>query len=400
MRILSSVYRLMHACAAGQRKRLLRAAAALLAGFFLGMLALSLKVIVTAYRDSGGIVLPNKQFVGGDFAAFYTAGKIVRENRFELYDFEVQRRMQSELGAKSGAQNKFLPFCYPPLVALLVAPLAEFSLLHAFYVWLILSVFLFLSGSVLAARSLKIPLGASLFFLLAAFSFQPLIMDSLAGGQASCLGFFIGALVLFFLKNKNDAAAGVCLALSYYKPPLFALYVVFLLLDRRWKMLAGFCGAGALLVWLSVLFAGLEGIRELIFRGARYTYAGGLPDDPTFMLREGAGLFALCEMLSFAPRSAQAVSCAAALLIIIFIRQKLLGGREDAGRLPVELVFALQFSVSIFLSPHVLMHDLVLVLLPVLIAAVHLVRFETGAGGVCCVLSMFFLYFAFLFPEV
>jgi hypothetical protein len=63
--------------------------------------------------------------LGGDFAAFYGAGKILNEYpKTALYDLGVQTRIYQELAPNMG-RGKTLVFAYPPFVGVLFQPLAR-----------------------------------------------------------------------------------------------------------------------------------------------------------------------------------------------------------------------------------------------------------------------------------
>src|SRR5579864_4437887 len=101
-----------------------------LATYFAGMICLHIFVAVNSAR-----LIPQGVT---DFSTLYTAGKIlISGQKSLLYDAGLQLEIQRSFGPK-GVQRRgsVLPYNHPPFEAIIFAPLAHFSYLTAYFVWL------------------------------------------------------------------------------------------------------------------------------------------------------------------------------------------------------------------------------------------------------------------------
>ena len=181
----------------------------------------------------------NGHLVGTDFAAFYTAGKIVLMGQSaELYSLELAHNIQQELyGAPS---LNFYPYLNPPHYALWMALFALIPYPWAPLVWILL-------GLACLWLSLKW-LGASqhtrIFFL--SLTWLP-VFYAASFGQNSFFSLAILSLTYFLWKRKHNLTAGLVLSLLCFKPQFLAGVGLLWLLDWRnsWKSLLGL-GLGCL----------------------------------------------------------------------------------------------------------------------------------------------------------
>lgn len=186
-----------------------------------------------------------------DFAAFYTAGTIVKEgNARGLYDLSLQRKVES--GISTG--GPFLAYYHPPFEALLFVPLTLLGYPLAFLVW--------------AAMNLLV-LGVALAFLrhsgyrldtdgyltwLAIVIF--LTLGVLVLGQDTLPLVLVFLLAFLALKRRRDYVAGLVLGLGLFRFEILLPFVFIFVLRRRWRFLAGFCTAA---VAASAVSLGLVG---------------------------------------------------------------------------------------------------------------------------------------------
>jgi hypothetical protein len=201
---------------------------------------------------------------GGDFLAFYVAGEILNDYpHAQLYDLQLQQRLQHDLRPRWG-QNVILVNANAPYVALLFQPLARLPYLWAYGAWLAISAALYIGGLVLIW-----PRGAPfdrlwVTALLISLSFFPFAFECWFGGQLSVIGFFAMALCIRCQRLERPLASGAALALCAYKPTLLLLLLPMLALGRRFRTLVGFLAGVCVLVWISLLTIGAEGMTPYI----------------------------------------------------------------------------------------------------------------------------------------
>jgi hypothetical protein len=229
-------------------------------------------LVVSTALLSVGIVLAGGSFatsnlrhtvfgtpLGNDFAGFFVAAQILeRGEASRLYDRELHNQLYHDLLPKLNPGDA-IPYVHPPFVAGLLRPLTWLRYEAAVAAWLIISVGLFATATVLLLKSLP-DLASSDFglTLMLSLSFEPFLMECWLGGQLSAVGFLSYALAWVAWHRGRPFAAGMALGLSFYKPTLLVLVLPLLVIGRCWRVLAGMTITGVLLAGLSLAFVGWD----------------------------------------------------------------------------------------------------------------------------------------------
>jgi Glycosyltransferase family 87 len=201
----------------------------------------------------GSMIAPSAK--GHDFLNLYSAGSLALDGKFAtLHDPAVQLEREQRFVPST---PKVIPFGRPLFYSLALAPLAAIPFTQAFWVFIVTQSLLLLgcwawawrrfgpNALVFAALSLPGPLG-------------------IASGQ-DCTVFLALLIVAYELADrKRPAAAGAVLGLMLVKYHLMLLWPVALVLQKRWKMLAGFCVVALAEVALSLALGGVAGARSYI----------------------------------------------------------------------------------------------------------------------------------------
>lgn len=221
---------------------------------YLALIAVS---FATAVRNQGQTVFGTT--LGADFPAFYVAGKIINEyGAAELYNRELQGRLYHELFPHA-EPDALLPYLNAPYFALPFPLLARLPYAWAYLCWFLITLGLYVAGFTLLWRELEgLPASAYRTALIVALSFMPFLVECVAGGQTSAVGFFALALAVVLERRGQWFGSGAVLALLLYKPTLLVLLGPMVLLSRRWKTLAGMAVGGAGLLALSALTLGVN----------------------------------------------------------------------------------------------------------------------------------------------
>lgn len=229
-----------------------RAAVAVL---FAIALSIGLVVVTADGPDavSGGL--------GGDYASFYAAGDIVRNDvgidpeRF--YDPPTQFAAQEPVLPSDSEGNLF--FAYPAFFVAPYAALASLGFVASYLVHTLLMV-----AAVVGALVLLRPCSATLRShfveaLAVALTFYPLFRG-VTGGQNTALSLLAFAVIWRSLHDGREAPAGIAAALLLFKPPLALPILGLFLISRRFVALVsaavttlGLYALGALLTgpdWL------------------------------------------------------------------------------------------------------------------------------------------------------
>ncbi|WP_300157541.1 glycosyltransferase family 87 protein [Solidesulfovibrio sp.] len=213
--------------------------------------AMALAVAAALLAGSGAAVVSGR--LGGDFAEFYAAGRIVRSGQGErLYDPAVQRAAQRDLMPQGG--DAFVPFAYPPQFALPYVLLAALPYRTAYAVHLAAMATLLFLAVRLACRDLPWAAPHVSAVYCAAALFYPLLR-SLLGGQNTPLTLFLCAAAWSLERRDRPVLAGLCLAALCYKPQFgLGLVALYALAGRARLVLAACLGLAAVVLLNTIVF--------------------------------------------------------------------------------------------------------------------------------------------------
>jgi hypothetical protein len=289
----------------------------------------------------GSMIAPSSK--GHDFLNLYSAGSLALDGKFAtLHDPAVQLEREQRFVPST---PKLIPFGRPLFYSLALAPLATIPFAQAFWVFIISQSVLLLgcwawawrrfgpNALVFAALSLPGPLG-------------------IASGQ-DCTVFLALLIVAYELADREQpAGAGAVLGLMLVKYHLMLLWPVALVLQRRWKMLAGFCAVAIAEVALCLALGGVEGARK---------YVALVRDSNLEDLSAYKEL--MISLQGFAANlgieSAWVIGAMALAIVVIFL--------VTAAGAPLWRTFAMTAVASLLIVPHVHGYDATLLLWPFLL---------------------------------
>jgi hypothetical protein len=207
-----------------------------------------------------------------DFGAYYVAGKLMAETpaqspyRIPLY---ADGRMQFIVPASPDSQWQAaashyhvatsMPFIYPPLVAVLLKPMARLSFDLGYLAWKAMSVTLLLAGLAFALQVSGIPLTRRLAVVLEVgiFSSSPILYDILLGQTGAVLLFLLSVSVWLLVRGHTALSAlSFALATLIKLTPLLAIPI--LVLHRRWRWLGWYAVSVTVLAGYSIWESGWE----------------------------------------------------------------------------------------------------------------------------------------------
>jgi hypothetical protein len=295
-----------------------------------------------------------------DFLSYYGGSHFVWSGHpSQMYDFNGLGTYEKHVVAPARLRDAVLPYLYPPFVALIFAPLAALSINAAFLIWVVIS-FLLLAGSLFAiSRQSRLSRDASILYWVAGLSFLPAFVG-LAQGQTSLLLLALTTAAVLGLLNRYPMLAGIALALALVKPPYVLPFLVVLLVSRRWKPLSTFVVAAAALVVAPSIALGLSvnsGYADTMRKASGWiTQLGGWQPKWNHSLEGFFSLLAATPVSTILTYTADA-----AVLALV--------GWCAWNAADLEVPLALAVVAALLMSPHVLVHDLSLLLLPVGLAA-------------------------------
>lgn len=328
-----------------------------------------------------------------DFLAFYTAGQIVACGEGEqLYDFETQARLQKELVGRPYP----LPFYHPPFEALLFVPLAWLPYPAAYVAWAAANLAILWLLALWLAPYFR-PLPPPWRFALLLCAAVPIGLTMLQG-QDVLLLLLLVTLSFAALKEGSDFRAGCWLALGQFKFQLVWPLALLFAARRNTRFLAGFAATSVVLLIVSGLVVGVDGVwnyprvlwelnqalESRLQQDERAIYPADMPNLRGLLWAvagnalPAGGFPVLVALLSFG------------LLAWVFRQWGEAASREAP---PLELRFSLALVVTLLVSYHAHLHDLSLLVLPALLLLAHLNAAEDAqklrrGRGLCALLLL------------
>ena len=300
----------------------------------------------------------------GDFAAFYTAGKLVQHGQASaMYDRRAQWSAQQEFAADVKIRRGPLPYIRPPFEALVFFLLAYLRYPVAYLVWTTLKILiLFAIPFLLQPHLLTDPLLQPLLQGVLALAYFPVAFELLQG-QDAILFFLLFCLAFAALQRGADFRAGVWLALGLFKFHLVIPIVLIFALRRKTRVVFGFlCSAAALLLISAGLvgWAGIVAYPKYLWSlnqasGVGMVYTESMPN-----LRGLAGALGLRGIYSHWI----AVPVAA---VGIIVAAYLWRPADDQDRRLSIAGFSLSIVLTILTSYYAYCYDMMLLLIPIVL---------------------------------
>lgn len=217
----------------------------------------------------GGMVIVNglilwygRSFISegyGDFAAFYTAGKLLdRGQGTQLRDQKAQWEVQQEFASKVTIRQKPLPYVRPAFEAVIFAPFAVLPYRTAYLTWTAVNVLLLLLFPFLVMPQ-GVPIPSRLVQGILCFSYVPVAIN-LLHGQDVIMVLVVLTMGLSRLRKRAEFQAGLWFALALVKFHLMIPIMLILALRREAKVAAGFISGALALLGVSISIVGWRGV--------------------------------------------------------------------------------------------------------------------------------------------
>ena len=280
----------------------------------------------------------------GDFPAFYTGAAIaLRGDYRNLHNERLQSEIQRPL---TPTRPQPVYFVRPHVYAALLAPFALVPIRHSFIFWILLQA----AVLIVCWYWAYCRFGSDAVALAALF---PAAIMSFAFGQDVVL--FLGVFVLsyFLFEQDRPVLCGFVLGLALIKPHLMMLVPVALVLQRRWRMLAGLLLAGVVEVSASLALGGFDGAENYL-RFLQHRQQDLSPTPERMM-----NVYAIGRNIGVDAAALSAVLVVMVLTCVVSICWR--GAWWQS--------FAAAIIGTLLIAPHTYLYDSTLVILPALLIA-------------------------------
>ena len=231
-----------------------------IANVFLGMVTF---VIFKLLYD---LLISYYKIPAWDFPGFYIFSKVGMSGA-SFYDPNAFSQIFSHLHLGNIVGGGFIDeivnvgFWYPPPSMFLFLPLGLFDIQSAYIIWQsILIAFLVIDVLLLVKyyqfqNNGGVDKNISLLFLLSLILFFPGFISSINISQTIFIFLF---LLILLIQNLENWKAGMFLALLIIIKPLAAIFALYFLIFKKWKIFISFILSGSVIVLLTIVFFGFD----------------------------------------------------------------------------------------------------------------------------------------------
>jgi hypothetical protein len=299
-----------------------------------------------------------------DFMHFYTTGQLVRSGHAAyVYDAAAQLALQKQISRPVREGGVPIAYMHPPFEALLFAPFAALPYFQAYVAWTLVSLAVLFAVTWRLRSELPDLRRTPTLSLVLPLAFYPVI-NGLGEGQDDILLLSLCAFSFLALRRRAHLTAGVLLAVSLIRPqfalPLLVIVVAGSSLAVAMRILAGFLTASLALVAISAASFGWSVLviyphAVLAAENGDYVSRALLPHMPN--------LHGLIASLVAVPGFATLLIAVPSLAVLI---TAVLAWRRSRS---LDLAFSMAVIAVLLAAYHSFVHDLTLLLLPLLLQA-------------------------------
>jgi hypothetical protein len=298
--------------------------------------------------------------IGGDFAAFYAAGRLVLQGETRhIYDAAPVRAIQ-QAAIQGQGPDFYVAYRNPPFLAVVQAPITLLPLIPSFAAWMLLSIALLILAVALIVKYVPWVRTHWKLVVLGAAGFFP-VYSGLVDGQNAALSLLLYVLVYRALREGHNGRAGLWAAAGLFKPQLFFTLPIVFAASRRWRALLVYSAVATALALTSLLLVGVDGATawaRIIFDfepGNAAKLAGRMYSLKAFF----------DVLLPEEPRFALGLSLLGSLVVLGLIVR--IWRDPAAFQHNVSLRWVFTMLAALLVDPHLLDYDLTVLVLPALL---------------------------------
>jgi hypothetical protein len=297
--------------------------------------------------------------IGGDYPAFYGAGRIASQGDWEhLYSIDRQVQSQSDLfGTAPNTEVWF--FAYPPQVAIAYVPLAGLE-----YHWSYLLHTMLMAGALFGAILLARPMvpwlqGNVVIAFGASMVFWPMFR-AVTGGSNTALTLLLIVTAWRLVNDDRQVLAGFALAGLLFKPQFAVPIIGLFLVARYWRVVLGAAIGTAVFFASGVALLGWSWVNTWVSAAVEF----GAVDAEV----NGHSAISVIGFTENILGVGFSIYVAFAWLLAVAMVICLCWLWWNTSRDHLDVLLAITIPGVLFLSPHAMSHDGAVVLLTVAVA--------------------------------
>jgi hypothetical protein len=326
-----------------------------------------------------------------DFASLYQAGRKLDHQRFPSLIDRFPSLKSVEYSVQIDGHDFDSDNLHPPYEMLIYASLALLKFRISYLVWWAFNLgCLFLCMFILWFHAPKLQ-SSYPYLLIIVATFFPVLVSMVQGQNSVLLLEFLTLCFGSFEKN-HDFRAGFALAMGMFKFVIVIPLAFWLILERRWRSLAGFlCGCVALF-FVALWLVRMEGIFSYL--GLLTGFGRKAPEQPGTegIMPNLRGLLHLVGSGVVPEIWIAAITLLASIALLIWVDLRLSQYKN------MSLRFATQVLLACMISYHLYPHDSAVLVLPFLLLLNH--ALEDAAGKTFRIAVLTCTICAYLVPFV
>lgn len=298
---------------------------------------------------------------GTDFIAIYSAGRIAQTHGFpHIYDIELQQKTEQEVVGFELVEGQVLLYNHLPYLVPLLALVVDEDYVGSFQRWVLILISIYFMGSLFFVKSLFAHEKADMQFTLlaGALTFMPLFVSLWQGQDTAFL--YLG--VVFWcvgLLKKQDWLIAAGLALATTRPHISIALALPLLFRHKaaWWRSVFLTGILAVISVLLIEVQGTVGFLNLLRISSEGSWFGMKPE---VMLNLLGFILRIVQFPN--PGTASLIGWLIYLAGVVILCSLWRRTNPTDGRL-----LGLSVLIAIVTAPHLHLHDLTLLIFPVLL---------------------------------
>lgn len=332
--------------------------------YYVKALAMAIPAVMLGLQISGWIFfLPGALRGHADFRQLYAAAHMVRSrHRFELYDYNAQKRFQDALVSREAV---VLPFIRPAYSALLFVPLSLLPYRVAYFLFLAINALLLAACyRLIRARVTNLATVWDLLPLAMLISFLP-TGAAMMQGQDSILLLFLLISAMVQLQNGSEVSAGLLVGAALFKFQVIIPMVFLFLCWKRWRFFGGFVLSASAAVAMSIWIGGLEQSKAF----AHMLFSLGTNVGITSQLYYPVSLKLMMNLhaLTYGLLAGHYSTSVITIITVVGSASLLLWVALCGSHLSAHMQFVVAVGAALLVSFYLFIHDLVILEIPLLV---------------------------------
>lgn len=328
---------------------------------------------------------------GSDFIAFYSAGRVAQdEGTARVYNPELQQNIQEEQVGFPLVKGQVLLYNHLPFLIPILNLIMTTDYVESFYRWIFIMLLLYGAGILFLNSTLSrngVDQRSRLITAIGSILFLPLFF-SLMNGQDTAILFLGVATWMYGLISGKNFVAGMGLSLTTVRPHISLLLAVPMVFHYRKTFWSFVLGSGTLAL-ISIALLGIDGtkgfIRILLLTGGGEWY--GMKENAMYNLIG----FLTRIMPWLEPGTIRIIGWTVYGVMVVLLC--FLWNKKNEN---FEGLIGLSIILALFTVPHLHLHDLTLLIIPIYGLVMKSVRIGTIRTEVAIVLpiatSILFLF--------